>query len=108
MSMASRGIRTALAVVVGLVLVAFDPASAAAQAKLVVHGGSPSPNIAYINLYVGQQAGLFKDEGLEVEVRYASGAAMATQIAASDGADIGDVTYEPFLLGYDKGLRGKF
>jgi NitT/TauT family transport system substrate-binding protein len=99
---------TAWQVVIGSILAVLGAFPASAQTKLIVHGGSPSPNIAYINLYVGQQAGLFKEEGLEVEVRYASGAAMATQITASDGADIGDVTYEPFLLGYDKGLRGKF
>jgi NitT/TauT family transport system substrate-binding protein len=108
MSLRVKGLRLAMALLLGSTVLALGAMPAAAQTKLIVHGGSPSPNIAYINLYVGQQAGLFKEEGLEVEVRYASGAAMATQITASDGADIGDVTYEPFLLGYEKGLRGKF
>src|SRR5439155_2815105 len=31
----------------------------------------------------------------------------ATQITASGGADIGQVTQEPAIEGYDKGIRGK-
>lgn len=87
-------------------LAASPPVSA--QTRLIVQGGASVPNSVYLNTYVAQQAGFFKEEGLDVEVRYSAGAALATQIAASGGADLADVTFEPYLMGYDKGLRGKF
>ena len=46
---------TAWQVVIGSILAVLGALPAFAQTKLIVHGGSPSPNIAYINLYVGQQ-----------------------------------------------------
>lgn len=100
-------LRNARPVLAG-VLVALMASSAWAQELFVVQGGSPVPNPAYLNTYVAQQAGFFKEEGLEVEVRYSQGAALATQLASSGNADVADVTFEPYLLGYDQGLRGKF
>lgn len=91
-----------------MITAAFAPSSAWAQNRLIVQGGSPVPNPAYLNTYVAQQAGFFAEEGLDVEVRYTQGAALATQLAASNNADIADVTFEPYLLGYSQGLRGKF
>jgi NitT/TauT family transport system substrate-binding protein len=92
----------------GLSLMAAALSPAQAQESFVVQGGSPVPNPAYLNTYVAQKAGFFAEEGLEVEIRYTQGAALATQLAASNSADIADVTFEPYLLGYSKGLRGKF
>ena len=89
-------------------LVAMAALPAVAAERLVIQGGAPVPNPAYLNTYVAQQAGFFADEGLEVEVRYTQGAALATQLVASNNADIADVTFEPYLLGYSQGLRGKF
>ena len=75
--------------------------------KYVVQGGAPVPYIAFFSIYVAQQTGFFKDEGLDVELRYASGAAQATQIAAAGQADSASVTIEPLIAGYEKGIRGK-
>lgn len=76
--------------------------------KLVIQNGSPVPAAAYLDIYVAQKAGFFKDEGLDVEMRYSQGAPQATQIAASNGADVGLVAFEPFLSGYSNGMRGRF
>src|SRR5262249_60759850 len=48
-----------------------------------------------------------KEEGRDVEVRVRTGGPEATQITASGGADVGQVTQEPPIEGYDKGIRGK-
>ena len=51
--------------------------------------------------------GAVQEEGLEVESRYSTGGPQATQIVASGGADIGQVTQEPSIQGYHRGIRGK-
>lgn len=79
----------------------------AQERKFVAQGGAPVPYTGFLALYVGQQAGFFKEEGLDVEVRYASGAPQGTQIAAANQADVAVVTVEPSINGYDKGIRGK-
>lgn len=91
------------------ILAAMTASRASAQdlKKYVAQGGAPVPYIAFIAVYVGQQTGFFKEEGLDVELRYASGAAQATQIAAAGQADSANVTIEPAIAGYDKGIRGK-
>lgn len=76
--------------------------------KLVVQAGVPAPNTNAIAIYVAKQACLFRDEGLQVDIQYSSGAPLATQLVASNKADIALVSYEPYLLGHDKGIRGKF
>lgn len=76
--------------------------------KIVVQNGSPVPAAAYLDFYVAQKAGFFKDEGLDMEMRYSQGAPQATQIAASGGADAGMLAMEPYLFGYSSGMRGKF
>lgn len=81
---------------------------AASERKIVVQGGSPSPNSGYIHIYAAQQLGFFREEGLEVEIRYSRGAPLAAQIVSSGDAELGNFTYEPLILGYSKGLRGKF
>ena len=65
------------------------------------------PYTGFLSVYVGQQAGFFKQEGLDVEMRYASGAPQGTQITAANQADVAVVTVEPTINGYDKGVRGK-
>src|SRR5262249_26556408 len=92
-----------------LALVAGVPNSAAfaQEKKLVVQGGAPVPYTGFLSVYVAQQGGFFKDEGIEVEIRYASGAPQATQITAANQADVAVVTVEPSINGYDKGIRGK-
>jgi NitT/TauT family transport system substrate-binding protein len=83
------------------------PDPAAAQTKLVVQAGFPVPDLSAAVSLIAEQAGFFKDEGLQVEVRYSTGGPQATQITASGGADIAQATQEPSIEGYDKGIRGK-
>lgn len=91
-----------------LALSVLQVATACAQdTKLIVQGGAPVPYTGFLQVYVGQQGGFFKQEGLDVEMRYASGAPQATQITAANQADVGIVTIEPSINGYDKGIRGK-
>ncbi len=78
-----------------------------AQSKLIAQSGSSAPTLSQIPLFVAQEAGFLKTENLEVELRFSPGAPQATLIAASGGADIGLVTLEPVIQGYDKGVRGK-
>lgn len=92
--------------VAALALAAAPPADAQLR-KFSVQGGAPVPYIAFAPIYVGQQAGFFKEEGLEVDIRYASGAAQATQLAAAGQADVAMITVEPSINGYEKGIRGK-
>src|SRR4051812_13304260 len=82
-------------------------AAQAQEKKIIVQGGAPVPYTGFLSVYVGQQGGFFKEEGLEVEMRYASGAPQGTQITAANQADVGVVTVEPTINGYEKGIRGK-
>ena len=104
------GLNALLACVAFAAIAASFGAADAADVQLksfIVQGGAPVPYIAFAPIYVGQQAGFFKQEGLEVELHYASGAAQATQIAAAGQADIASVTVEPAINGYEKGVHGK-
>jgi len=96
--------RISLAVIVALIAAS---SLAFAQSKLIVQIGNlaASPNLS--DLFVAEKAGFFSQEGLDVEVRYSANASQSAQIVASGGADIARLSYEPLLLGYDKGLRAK-
>ena len=83
------------------------PSVAHAQTKLIEQAGYPVPDLSNILNLIAEQAGFFKEEGLQVEVRYSTGGPQATQITASGGADVGQVTQEPPIEGYEKGIRGK-
>jgi len=83
------------------------PASALAQTKLVLQAAFPVPSVSLAPVYIANEAGFFKDEGLDVEIRFSSGGPQATQIVASGGADLALVTIEPAIQGYEKGIRGK-
>jgi NitT/TauT family transport system substrate-binding protein len=100
----SRVMRGAL-VALGLTL-GWGPA--AAQDKLVFLAAGSIPSIVYLPVYVAEQAGYFKDEGLAVEVRYARGGPLTVQLVASGDADVGHIVWEPALQAYAKGVRGKF
>lgn len=104
-------IRATLAIsgAVGVVLFgSIMPGAQAQEKKLIVQGGAPVPYTGFLAAYVGQEGGFFKEEGLNVEMRYASGAPQGTQITAANQADVAIVTVEPAINGYDKGIRGKF
>jgi NitT/TauT family transport system substrate-binding protein len=81
--------------------------AAQAQTRLVLQAGYPVPDLSNITNLIAAQAGFFKEEGLQVEVRFSTGGPQATQITAAGGADVGQVTQEPAIEGYDKGIRGK-
>lgn len=91
-----------------LVTMACMGGTAHALEKVVIQNGSPVPAAAYLDNYVADVAGFFAEEGLEVEIRYSQGAPQAAQIAASDGADMGQIAFEPYLYGYSSGMRGQF
>lgn len=76
-------------------------ATGAAQAldKIVIQNGSPVPAAAYLDYYVAQEVGFFKEKGPDDKIRYSWGAPQATQIAASGGADMGQIAFESYLYG---------
>ncbi|MGH7090366.1 MAG: ABC transporter substrate-binding protein, partial [Stellaceae bacterium] len=103
-----RGWRNPLALALGLgVALASFSGAAGAQTHLTLQAGFPAPGLASLGDFIAQKAGFFKDEGLDVTLRYSTGGPQATQITASGGADIGEVTQEPSIEGYAKGVRGK-
>lgn len=106
--MRRNGLRKFLAMLSGVAIGGLWVLNAQAQdKKFIAQGGAPVPYTGFLSVYVGQQAGFFKQEGLDVEMRYASGAPQGTQITAANQADVAVVTVEPTINGYDKGVRGK-
>src|SRR3954447_10609725 len=94
------GARTlALGTACAALMIFATTASHAQEKKFIVQGGAPVPYTGFLSIYVGQQGGFFKEEGLEVEMRYASGAPQGTQITAANQADVGVVTVEPTING---------
>ena len=83
-------------------------AHAAGPTKLVLQSGSSAPSMEQIALVVAEQAGYFKGENVELKIQYANGASMAAQLVATNSADIGSITLEPVITGYQNGIRGKF
>jgi NitT/TauT family transport system substrate-binding protein len=81
--------------------------TATAQTHITQQAGFPVPGLSGLINLLAEKLGFYKEEGLEVEVRYSTGGPQATQIVASGGADLGQVTQEPSIEGYDKGIRGK-
>ncbi len=96
----------ALNTLIASALLGWLPAEAQSQ-KLAVQIGVPVPNIVAIQLYVAEQVGFFREEGLEVTVRYSTGAPQATQLVAAGQADVALATVEPLISGHEKGLRAK-
>ncbi|MDO8778395.1 MAG: ABC transporter substrate-binding protein [Burkholderiaceae bacterium] len=97
-----------LVVLAGAAALACGSVQSLAQArKLAVQVGTPAPSVVSLQMYVAQQAGFFAENGLEVEVRYSSGAPQAVQLMAAGQADIALGTIEPLIIGYEKGVRGK-
>lgn len=97
-----RGKAVALAALAG-----FAASPALAQQPIKIVEGAP-PSITVADFYVAEDAGFLKQEGLKLEINFAPNGAVGTQIAANGQADIADVTMEPYIAGFDKGMRGKF
>ncbi|MBN9593838.1 MAG: ABC transporter substrate-binding protein [Afipia sp.] len=94
-------------IAIGTIIGASVQIAHAEEKAFIMQAGAPVPYTGFLAVYVGQQAGFFKQEGLNVEVRYASGGPQATQIVAANQADASLATVEPVINGYDKGIRGK-
>lgn len=88
-----------------LAVIAAGPA--AAQQPIQVVEGAP-PSITVTDFYVAEDAGFLRQEGLKLEINFAPNGAVGTQIASAGQADVADVTMEPYIAGFDKGMRGKF
>lgn len=105
-TMKSRAIESSIAALLAFAGFAATQSAQAAD-KFVVAVGSPVPVISLIVEYVGQAAGLFAEENLDVEVQYTTGAPQATQLAVAGRANVARGTIEPVILGVDKGVTGK-
>lgn len=106
----ARSVRGTLQAVtgLGLFLLLTSSIAQAQLTKFVVQNGAAAPALDNLRLELAQQLGFFRDEGIDVEIRYGRGAALAAQMVGNGQADIGVITYEPPIIGYEKGLRGKF
>ncbi|SPP92927.1 ABC transporter substrate-binding protein [Bradyrhizobium vignae] len=82
--------------------------SANAMEKYVVQNAAPVPGAPFLDVYAAQRLGFFSDEALQVEMRHSANASQALQLAASGAADVARTTFEPYLAGYEQGVRGKF
>jgi NitT/TauT family transport system substrate-binding protein len=75
--------------------------------SLIMQVGSQVPSVSTLLLYVAEKVGFLKKENLTFDVRYTANAPTAMQLVAAGNADVGVLTAEPLILGYDKGLHGK-
>jgi NitT/TauT family transport system substrate-binding protein len=75
--------------------------------SLILQVGSQVPSVSTLLFYVAEKAGFLAEEDLDFDVRYTANAPTAMQLVAAGNADVGVLTMEPLILGYDKGLRGK-
>jgi NitT/TauT family transport system substrate-binding protein len=75
--------------------------------SLILQVGSQVPSVSTLLVYVAEKAGFLAEEDLDFDVRYTANAPTAMQLVAAGNADIGIITNEPLILGYEKGLRGK-
>lgn len=80
-------------------------AVAAEDEKLVMMAANLHKSIGSVDFYVAEQAGFFKAENLAVEVRYGANASQAAQVVASGNADFGRFSFDPGMIGYEKGLK---
>src|SRR5258707_12843077 len=75
--------------------------------SLILQVGSQVPSVSTLLIYIAEKAGFLAEEDLDFDVRYTANAPTAMQLVAAGNADVGAITNEPLILGYDKGLRGK-
>jgi NitT/TauT family transport system substrate-binding protein len=99
-----------LIALLALALLACLPSAGFAQADdtLTVVGGA-TPTAAFEVLDdVAEYAGFFKQQHLHVDKQYAGTAPNAAQIVATGKADIMTGSFEPVIVGYEKGVRLQF
>jgi NitT/TauT family transport system substrate-binding protein len=83
------------------------PARSEDMKKLIVQNGAAAPALDTARLDIAKSLGFFSQEGLDVQIRYGAGAGLAAQLTANNQVDVSVITYEPIIIGHDKGLNGK-
>jgi NitT/TauT family transport system substrate-binding protein len=99
--------RSAVAALCGafaLALAFGAPAPAWADDSLSIVAGS-APGIFDALELVAQGAGFYRKEHLNITKNYANSPATAAQLVATGKADVGALSLEPIIQGYEKGLR---
>jgi NitT/TauT family transport system substrate-binding protein len=100
--------RSAITACTALLLLCYGIGESYARSKsLILQVGSQVPSVSTLLIYVAEKAGFLAAEDLDFDVRYTANAPTAMQLVAAGNADVGVLTAEPLILGYDKGLRGK-
>ncbi|MBI2736684.1 MAG: ABC transporter substrate-binding protein [Rhodospirillales bacterium] len=93
---------TACALLAGLLIAG---AGAAQDQKLIVVAGGATPFLD--QLFIARTVGFFKDEGVDVTVQHSTGAQQGLQLVANGNGDLFMGVLDPYLIGWEKGLRGK-
>ena len=78
---------------------------AAADDDLSVIAGANSTAFFEVLNNVAQLAGFYKEQHLNVTTQYAGSPNIAAQLLASGKGDIGGMSIEPIMIGYEKGIR---
>jgi NitT/TauT family transport system substrate-binding protein len=98
-------VRGAAALAACAVVALTAPRPAAADDTLTVIGASSTAGFFEVLDHVAEGAGFYKAEHLIVQKQYIAVAAQAAQLVATGKADVGSLSVEPVILGYEKGLR---
>jgi len=78
---------------------------AAADDDLSVIAGANSTAFFEVLNNVAQLAGFYKEQHLNVTTQYAGSPNIAAQLLASGKGDVGGMSIEPIMVGYEKGIR---
>jgi NitT/TauT family transport system substrate-binding protein len=78
---------------------------ASADDTLSIVTGAPTTGLFDLIEDVAAGAGFYKAEHLNIVKEYSSGAGTAAQLAASGKADMCVLSFDPVLIGYEKGLK---
>ena len=81
--------------------------SSVALEKFSLQMGATAPSVSYLRFYVAEAVGFNKVENLDVKIQYSQGAPQATQLVLAGQADIGVVSFEPVVQGFEKRILGK-
>jgi NitT/TauT family transport system substrate-binding protein len=87
------------------VALALAPGPADADDALSVIAGANQTAFFEVLNNVAQLAGFYKEQHLNVTTQYAGSPNIAAQLLSSGKGDIGGMSIEPIILGYEKGIR---
>ena len=99
----TKGFKTLLVFVVGLIMVAFITGPSHAR-DLLPMKVSYLPIMDLQQLYVAWEKGFFEDEGLKVEGQVAQGGAVSQTLVESGSVDLGWTAVVPLSQAYAKGF----